>query len=96
VRDPLQHDGGKGITMKMLVVIEVDVSETVVETMRRNGFQVCQDGSGMQIKIPNTPTIPKRKTKIEFVSSPIKLLSNIMEFLRTPSDGHIQKAAAAE
>ena len=52
--------------MKLLVTIEVDVSKTMAETMKRNGFHVCVDGSAMQIKIPNSPAIPARKTKVTF------------------------------
>jgi len=56
--------------MKLRVVIDVDVSTTIAETMQRNGFAVCVDGSALQIKVTNCPAIPKRKTKIKFIESP--------------------------
>lgn len=56
--------------MKFRVVIDVDVSTTIAETMQRNGFAVCVDGSALQIKVANCPAIPKRKTKIKFIESP--------------------------
>ncbi len=56
--------------MKLRVYIEVDVSKTIAETMQRNGFQVCLDGSALQIKIPNTPPIPQRKTNVVFIENP--------------------------
>jgi hypothetical protein len=55
--------------MKLKITIEVDVSKTIAETMQRNGFSACPDGSAMQIKIPNAPAIPKRKTKVVFTTS---------------------------
>lgn len=50
----------------MRVTIEVDVSKTVAETMQRNGFNLCKDGSAMQVKVGNAPAIPRRKTKVNF------------------------------
>ena len=52
--------------MKVTVTIEVDVSKTLAETMQRSGFQVCPDGTAMQVKIPNAPPVTKRKTKVKF------------------------------
>ena len=52
--------------MKMRVIIDLDVSNTIAETMRRTGFTVLPDGSAMKVQIPNAPTIPKRKVKITF------------------------------
>jgi len=63
--------------MKLRILIEVDVSKTIAETMERNGFEVTQDGSAMQIKIPNTPAIPQRKTNITFIKdSNVDILIN--------------------
>jgi len=53
--------------MKLRIVIDVEVSDTIAETMQRTGFLIEPDGSAMKIKIPNTPTIPKRKTKVTFL-----------------------------
>ena len=52
--------------MKLKVVIEVEVSKSMAETMERSGFTVCPDGSAMQVKVGNSPAIPKRKTSILF------------------------------
>jgi hypothetical protein len=52
--------------MKLRVVIDLDVSNTIAETMKRTGFTVLPDGSAMKIQVPNAPTIPKRKVKIVF------------------------------
>lgn len=54
--------------MKIRIVIDTDIPKTMVETMRRTGFTLCQDGSGMQIKIPNSPAVPRRKVKVEYIS----------------------------
>lgn len=58
---------GQKISMKLKIEIEVDVSKTLAETIKRTGFQLCIDGTTTNIKVPNAPTIPKRKTKIQFV-----------------------------
>jgi hypothetical protein len=54
--------------MKLKITVEVEVSKTIAETMKRTGFEACPNGSAMQIKIPNAPPIPKRKTKVTFES----------------------------
>jgi hypothetical protein len=65
--------------MKLRVVIDVDVSHTLAETMQRNGFNACPDGSALKIEIPNSPIIPKRKTKVAFIENPIESLGNIID-----------------
>lgn len=50
--------------MKLKITIEVEVSKSMAETMQRSGFIVCPDGSAMQVKVGNSPAIPKRKTKV--------------------------------
>lgn len=52
--------------MKLKVTIEVEVSKSMAETMQRSGFTVCPDGSAMQVKVGNSPAIPKRKTKVTY------------------------------
>jgi hypothetical protein len=54
--------------MKLKVTIEVEVSRSMAETMQRSGFVVCPDGSAMQVKVGNSPAIPKRKTKVLYES----------------------------
>lgn len=56
--------------MKLRVVIDVEVSKTIAETIQRNGFSVCPDGGGMQVRVGNSPAIPKRKTTIQYVENP--------------------------
>jgi hypothetical protein len=65
--------------MKVRVVLEVEVSETIADTMYRTGFTVCADGSSMQVTIPNTPAIPKRKTKFVFIDNPKIDLKNVID-----------------
>lgn len=69
--------------MKLRVVIEVDVSATIAATMQRNGFTACQDGSSMQIKVPNAPSIPQRKTKVLFIENPTDDLFTIAGLNKT-------------
>ena len=53
--------------MKLRMYIEVDVSKSLADTMRRNGFSLERDGSGMKIIVPNSPVIPRRKVKVQFL-----------------------------
>jgi hypothetical protein len=53
--------------MKFRVMIDVEVSQTIADTMRRSGFSVCPDGSAMQVKVGNSPAIPKRKTSVSYI-----------------------------
>ena len=64
--------------MKLRVVIEVDVADTIAETMQRTGFAVQPDGSAMKVQVPNTPTIPKRKTKVLFMKEPTGKLKDLL------------------
>lgn len=52
--------------MKMRIVIDVNVSKTLAQTMERNGFNVIPEGTGLAIRIPNSPAITKSKSKITF------------------------------
>lgn len=67
--------------MKVVIVVEVDVSITMMETMKRAGFTVAQDGVAMQVKVPNSPNIPQRKTKVTFLENP----ANLADFVVSPS-----------
>lgn len=55
--------------MKVAIVVEVDVSPTIIETMKRTGFTVALDGTAMQVRVPNSPAIPQRKVKVTFVEN---------------------------
>ena len=52
--------------MKMRIIIDVNVSKTLAQTMERNGFNVIPEGTGLAIRIPNSPAIPTSKSKITF------------------------------
>lgn len=56
--------------MKLRAYVEVEVSATLAETIKRSGFSLEPDGSGMKVKVPHTPTIPKRKTVVRFLDDP--------------------------
>lgn len=62
--------------MKFRIVCDIEVSATLAETIRRTGFNLCPDGSGFQVKIPNSPSIPKRKTKVKFFDNPVEEEAN--------------------
>tara|TARA_R110000868_G_scaffold150227_5_gene373256 strand:- start:4993 stop:5193 length:201 start_codon:yes stop_codon:yes gene_type:complete len=53
--------------MKLRVIIDVEVSKTMAETIQRSGFSVIPDGSAMQVRVGNSPTIPKRKTSVQYI-----------------------------
>lgn len=67
--------------MKMMVLIEVDVSKTLAETMQRTGFELSPDGTCLQVKVPNSPAIPQRKTKVAFVCHPKHTFSDLTQIL---------------
>ena len=74
--------------------VEVDVSKTIADTMQRNGFQLCPDGSAMQIKVQNCPAIPRRKTTVVFVENPedninLNIYNNAVALLKRLSQCNI-------
>lgn len=56
--------------MKLRVIMDVEVSQTMAETIQRTGFSVCPDGSAMQVRVGNSPAIPRRKTAVQYISNP--------------------------
>lgn len=56
--------------MKLRVVIDIDASSTIIETIQRNGFNLEKIGTGFQCKQESLPTIPRRKIKIKFIKDP--------------------------
>ncbi len=68
--------------MKLVVLVEVDASQTLAETMQRSGFTLAPDGTAMQIKIPNSPSIPQRKTNVIFIENPDKSLQHLIDHYR--------------
>ena len=57
---------------KLRIICEIEASRSLIGTIKRTGFTVCEDGSGFQVKIANSPSIPRRKTKIKFIDEPTK------------------------
>ena len=55
--------------MKMRVVLDLDISTTMAETMKRSGFELCPDGSAMQIRFHHGPSVPARKVKVQFIDA---------------------------
>lgn len=53
--------------MKLRVIVDVEVSKTMAETIQRTGFSLCSDGSGMQVRVGNSPAIPQRKTAVQYI-----------------------------
>ena len=70
--------------MKLLILLEVDVSATLAGTMQRSGFTLAPDGTGMQIKIPNSPSIPQRKINTVFVENPPADLKQLLKQYQQP------------
>lgn len=64
--------------MKLQIIIEVDVSKTIAETMQRSGFELVNSGSAIQIQAGNAPVIPQRKTKVVFIENPTKSIEDIL------------------
>lgn len=64
--------------MKLRVIVDVEVSQTMAETIRRNGFSLRPDGSAMQVCVPNSPVIPKRKTHVEYIHNPSVSLESLI------------------
>jgi hypothetical protein len=56
--------------MRLRIIVDVEVSRTMAETIQRAGFNVCPDGSAMQVRVGNSPAIPRRKTAIQYVKDP--------------------------
>jgi hypothetical protein len=66
--------------MKLTILMEVDVSKTIAETMQRSGFTLALDGSAMQVKVHNCPPIPQRKTRVVFVQNGPSLTQLLADF----------------
>lgn len=52
--------------MKLRIEIDADVPRSIAATIKRSGFTLCRDGSGMQIKVQNAAPIPSRKVAVRF------------------------------
>lgn len=64
--------------MKLMIVLEVDVSTTIAESMQRNGFTLAPDGTAMKVKVANCPSIPQRKTHVAFIENPLVGIQQLM------------------
>ncbi len=71
--------------MKMLVLIEIDVPKLMGETIQRNGFELAQDGTNLQVKVANSPPIPQRKTKVVFATNPNCGINELMTHIKNLS-----------
>lgn len=56
--------------MKLRIEIDVEASETIVDTIKRGSFAVNNDGSGHKLKIGDNVTVPNRKCKVKFTNIP--------------------------
>lgn len=70
--------------MKMLVLLEVEVSKTMAETMQRTGFTLAPDGTNLQVKVANSPAVPQRKTKVVFVTNPTRTAGDLAAVCSSP------------
>lgn len=52
--------------MKLLVTIEVDASETIIDTIKRGNFSVDKDGSGHKLVISDDIVVPSRKCLVKY------------------------------
>jgi len=66
--------------MKLQILVEVEVSKTMAETMQRSGFELENNGSSIQVKVGNSPVIPQRKTKVVFVENPEKTVDQLISY----------------
>ncbi len=64
---------------KLRIICDIEASRSLINTIKRTGFTVCEDGSGFQVKIANSPPIPKRKVQTRFIDAPSKPLEEIGE-----------------
>jgi hypothetical protein len=68
--------------VKLTLVLEFDISKSMAETIARTGFELAPDGTAMQVKVPNAPTIPKRKVKFQFFENQ-SLLASLQQLSQT-------------
>lgn len=81
--------------MKLLVLMEIDVPKAISETIQRTGFELVPDGTCMQVKVPNSPSVPQRKTKLAFVSNPKHSLKDILKVLSEDSASALEPSPVA-
>ncbi len=58
--------------MKQTITIEVEASETILETIKRGPFVVDNDGSGHKIRVGDNIVVPSRKCKVTYTDAPAK------------------------
>lgn len=56
--------------MKLHIEIDVDASETIVDTIKRGNFTIAKDGSGHKIQAGSDIVVPNRKCKVRFEEVP--------------------------
>ncbi len=82
--------------MKLVVLLEMEVSKTMAETIQRAGFQLVPDGTSLQVKVANAPPVPQRKTKVAYVTNPSRSLKDILDLISTEPVTAPDVEAAAE
>ena len=55
--------------MKLHIEIDVDASETIVDSIKRGSFVVDNDGSGHKIRVGDNIVVPNRKCKVRFTDA---------------------------
>lgn len=58
--------------MKLHIDIDVEASETIVDSIKRGSFVVDNDGSGHKIRVGDNIVVPNRKCKVRFDETPKK------------------------
>lgn len=67
--------------MKLLVLLEIELSKTMADTIQRTGLELVPDGPAMKVKIPHAPIIPRRKIKVSFNTDPLCTYEQLMQVL---------------
>ena len=55
--------------MKYTITIDIDASDTIIETIRRGSFTVDNDGSGHKIRSGDRVVVPRRKCNVTFTDN---------------------------
>lgn len=62
--------------MKLTITIEVEASETIVDTLKRGQFSVNRDGTGYKVQAGNDIVIPSRKCNMKFTTDKEKVVEH--------------------
>ncbi len=53
--------------MKLSIEIDVDASESIIETIKRGNFSVDKDGSGHKLVVGHDVVVPSRKCSVKYL-----------------------------